>query len=185
MAQRVKTCHNNLNSDVILCEKYISRILSKDKPNTVQKGRDKNARQPNQNQMSKMKPNVKQQNVPSPKHSQVPNNLFQYHDDTVLTEIPMKTTNTRQRSRSTGVDRGGTWGQLLKQQKSGDRMSVFGNFDPLRTLHFLAKELQHQLEVLLPGNVTYLQKLTLLQIQLYQHNKILSRNKTYFLTPIS
>lgn len=43
-----------------------------------------------------------------------------------------------------------SWGQLLLNNKTKER-STFSNFDPLRTLHFLAKELQYQLQVIMPG----------------------------------
>lgn len=46
----------------------------------------------------------------------------------------------KQRSRSTVSDRQ-PWGQLLSRENE----SVFGKFDPLRTLHFLAGELQTKL----------------------------------------
>jgi len=39
---------------------------------------------------------------------------------------------------------------MLKKNKGGTTQSVFCNFDPLRTLHFLAKELQIQVQTLLP-----------------------------------
>ncbi|KAH1003775.1 uncharacterized protein LOC125505469 [Dendroctonus ponderosae] len=47
----------------------------------------------------------------------------------------------KQRSRSTVSDRQ-PWGQLLSKHTGEENETVFGKFDPLRTLHFLAGELQ-------------------------------------------
>lgn len=41
------------------------------------------------------------------------------------------------------------WGQLLK--KSSKEQSTFSNFDPLRTLHFLIKELECRIKNDIPG----------------------------------
>ncbi|XP_074027820.1 uncharacterized protein isoform X2 [Leptinotarsa decemlineata] len=158
MTQRLKSCSNSINLETIACERYMARLLNREKsstPNSANsKDRDRSRKQSsvNQNQLSKIKSNVKQQNFPSPKLSQSPTRSGpQYTDDSAFVEVTVKTTNPRQRSRSTTVDRE-PWAQLLKQQKSGEKVSVFGNFDPLRTLHFLAKELQFQLQAILPDD---------------------------------
>ncbi|KAG5877213.1 hypothetical protein JTB14_001261 [Gonioctena quinquepunctata] len=158
MTQRLKNCSNSINLESIACERYMARLLNKEKnaPNSANsKCRERSSKQAphNQNQLSRVRPNVKQQNFHSPKASESPTrNTVQLGDDAALVEVTFKTTtNPRHRSRSTTVERE-PWGQLLKQQKSGDKVSVFGNFDPLRTLHFLAKELQFQLQAVLPDD---------------------------------
>ncbi|KAJ8936211.1 hypothetical protein NQ318_014840 [Aromia moschata] len=167
MTQRVKHCPNSLNLETVACEKYISRLLQKEKlgtttlkpttlttnpPRRVVKQSIISTTSANQNQLIKVRPNIKQQNLPSPKSTQSPaDNAVQYADDSALVEVTVKTTNPRQRSRSTVADRE-PWGQLLKQHKSSEKVSVFSNFDPLRTLHFLAKELQHHLQAILPDD---------------------------------
>ncbi|XP_008190978.1 myosin heavy chain, clone 203 isoform X2 [Tribolium castaneum] len=42
------------------------------------------------------------------------------------------------------------WGQILQSNKSKEKVSLFSNFDPLRTLHFLSKELFTKLENVFP-----------------------------------
>lgn len=166
MTQRVRPTSNSVNFETITCEKYINRFLQREKagmplkPNTPtptvqQKYRDKAVKQPpvvtSQNQLSKIRPNVKQQNLPSPDLESQTGSDYQFaDDDSALVQVTVKTTNPRQRSRSTVANRE-PWGQLLRQQKSTDKVSIFSNFDPLRTLHFLAKELQFQLQAVLPG----------------------------------
>ncbi|XP_066148618.1 myosin heavy chain, clone 203-like isoform X2 [Euwallacea fornicatus] len=63
-----------------------------------------------------------------------------------LTDLASKS--RKQRSRST-VTKHQPWGQLLNKP-SGKDDSPFGNFDPLRTLHFLARELQTNMQTRLP-----------------------------------
>lgn len=167
MTQRLKSYPNAVNLETIACEKYMSRLLQREKVSmpppksgsaflTSQKYKEKVVKQSPitpalQNQLSKVRPNVKQQNLPTPNAEQSQtSDDFQFADDSALVQVTVKTTNPRQRSRSTVANRE-PWGQLLKQQKSSDKVSVFSNFDPLRTLHFLAKELQFQLQALLPG----------------------------------
>ncbi|KAJ8915817.1 hypothetical protein NQ315_004629 [Exocentrus adspersus] len=171
MTQRLKPYPNTINLETIACEKYMTRLLQREKvsmpptpkPNpsllTSQKYKDKVIKQSpiilsSQNQLSKVRPNIKQQNLPTPNTDQSrTSNDFQFGDDSALVQVTVKTTNPRQRSRSTVASRE-PWGQLLKQQKSSDKVSVFSNFDPLRTLHFLAKELQFQLQTILPDDST-------------------------------
>lgn len=186
MTQRPKPYPNNVNLETIACEKFMSRLLQREKINmpptklssgfsTSQKSKEKVIKHstvtpPIQNQLSKVKPNVKQQNLPTPNPDQSQTSSdFQFADDSALVQVTVKTTNPRQRSRSTVANRE-PWGQLLKQQKSTDKVSVFNNFDPLRTLHFLAKELQFQLQTLLPGKNKlkyYARKLYLLAVNVF------------------
>ncbi|XP_060520565.1 uncharacterized protein LOC132698483 isoform X2 [Cylas formicarius] len=93
---------------------------------------------------------AKQQNIPSPGS---PIDVIQYSasNDSPLVEVTVKHSNMpKQRSKSTVSGRE-PWAHLLKNQKTGGNQSVFSNFDPLRTLHFLAKELQIHLQALLPN----------------------------------
>ncbi|XP_072388323.1 uncharacterized protein [Diabrotica undecimpunctata] len=147
---------SNISNDGAICEKFLTRFLYKEKPRTPAalslRSRERSIRtvsSNNQNELIKCRSNVKQQNFPSPsKHR----NPFQIKVQCLDHSIEDKM-NTRPRSRSSAVDRD-TWDQALKKQRSGDKISIFGNFDPLRTLHFLAKELQFQLQSVLPEDNT-------------------------------
>ncbi|CAH1972604.1 unnamed protein product [Acanthoscelides obtectus] len=162
MANRTKNYPNTVNLETIACEKYMARLLNKEKfltsamlPSKTAKEKTVKQLPPNTNisQLTKYKQTVRQQNMPSPKHNLRPDTLTGFADDSIV-EVTVKTTNPpRQRSRSTTVEKE-PWSQLLKQQRSGDKISLFGNFDPLRTLHFLAKELQYQLQSALPEDST-------------------------------
>nr|CAI5818916.1 unnamed protein product [Callosobruchus analis] len=168
MAQRTKNYPNTVNLETIACEKYMARLLNKEKFMTgallSQKTKEKMVKQlpTNVSQLTKYRQTVRQQNMPSPKRVRSPDTLAHFADDSVV-EVTVKTTNPpRQRSRSTTVERE-PWSQLLKQHRSGDKISLFGNFDPLRTLHFLAKELQYQLQSALPEDSTVQQMVTDMQ----------------------
>ncbi|VEN57019.1 unnamed protein product [Callosobruchus maculatus] len=168
MAQRTKNYPNTVNLETIACEKYMARLLNKEKfvtsPMLSQKAKDKMVKQvpTNISQITKYRQTVRQQNMPSPKRVRSPDTLAHFNDDSVV-EVTVKTTNPpRQRSRSTTVERE-PWSQLLKQRRSGDKISLFGNFDPLRTLHFLAKELQYQLQSALPDDSTVQQMVSDMQ----------------------
>lgn len=71
-------------------------------------------------------------------------------------EVTVKTVgpnpHQKQRARSkTREIRDEPWGTVLRSQMSLDNMrSQFQTFDPLRTLHFLSKELQAKLSSMLP-----------------------------------
>ncbi|CAH1119906.1 unnamed protein product [Phaedon cochleariae] len=153
MTQRLKNCPNSINLETIACERYMARLFNKEKvisPGNKCREKTSKSLQPNQNQLARHKIATKQQNFHSPKVPQSPQeNAVEAPSD----KAPVNTDDHRQRSRSTTVDRE-PWGQLLKQQRSGDKASVFGNFDPLRTLHFLAKELQFQLQAVIPEDNT-------------------------------
>lgn len=74
-------------------------------------------------------------------------------DEPTMVEVTVKTSNApKQRSRSTVSDRQ-PWGQLLNSH-SGENESAFGSFDPLRTLHFLGRELQAYMQARMPGIYT-------------------------------
>uniref|UniRef100_A0A6P7GEN7 Uncharacterized protein LOC114337215 n=1 Tax=Diabrotica virgifera virgifera TaxID=50390 RepID=A0A6P7GEN7_DIAVI len=148
---------SNISNDVPICEKFLTRFLSKENPRTRTpaalsvRSRERSSRtvsSSNQNELMKCRPNVKQQNFPLPGKHRNPFQINQCLDHPIQDKM-----NTRPRSRSSAVDTG-TWDQALKNQKSGDKISIFGNFDPLRTLHFLAKELQFQLQSVLPEDNT-------------------------------
>ncbi|XP_056631857.1 centriolin-like [Diorhabda sublineata] len=162
---------SNYVQDGAVCEKYMARFLNREKQaaaaiSSLTRGREK-TNPHSQNQLIKNRPNVKQQNLPSPFKRRSPSqNAVQHSDDSALVELTVKAMNNhRQRSRSTTLDRE-PWGQLLKQHKSGDKISMFGNFDPLRTLHFLAKELQFQLQSVLPDDTTIQQMVADMQYAL-------------------
>lgn len=69
-----------------------------------------------------------------------------YTDNPALVEVTVKTHNAKPNSRSGSRSRSREpWSKLLKNQLSNEMLSSFHNFDPLRTVHFLAKELQSKL----------------------------------------
>lgn len=57
---------------------------------------------------------------------------------------------------NTELAQGETWGGILRAQSSNENMSGFSKFDPLRTIHFLGKELKSQLKDAVPYNSTIL-----------------------------
>ncbi|KAF7268291.1 hypothetical protein GWI33_018559 [Rhynchophorus ferrugineus] len=124
------------------------------KPSTpvscIHKSKDRHSEKYDVNQHLLKGTSVKQQNITS--GNSTPTNVLQYSasDESAVVEVTLKTSNPpKQRSKSTVSDRE-PWGQLLKKQKSKDSDSVFGTFDPLRSLHFLSKELQIHVETLYP-----------------------------------
>ncbi|XP_050307875.1 uncharacterized protein LOC126744471 isoform X2 [Anthonomus grandis grandis] len=80
-------------------------------------------------------------------------------DEQIFTEVSLKPDQMpKQRSKSTVSDRQ-PWGQLLHRTTGGEHESVFGKCDPLRTLHFLARELQTLIQTRMPEE-TNLQEIT-------------------------
>ncbi|KRT80781.1 hypothetical protein AMK59_5646, partial [Oryctes borbonicus] len=73
-----------------------------------------------------------------------------YTDNPALVEVTVKTHNANARSqcnsRSTSRSRSREpWSKLLKQRASSEQLPSFHTFDPLRTIHFLARELHAKL----------------------------------------
>lgn len=54
---------------------------------------------------------------------------------------------------NTELAQGETWGGILRAQSSNENMSGFSKFDPLRTIHFLGKELKSQLKDAVPCKI--------------------------------
>ena len=76
-----------------------------------------------------------------------------YPADDAMVEVTVKTHNARNMGRKSSVNCDlpvkDTWGKLLQTQTNSVEQiatSSFKNFDPLRTLHFLTKELQSQIQ---------------------------------------
>ncbi|CAH1107234.1 unnamed protein product [Psylliodes chrysocephalus] len=155
MTQRqIKTAPHGLHLDSLVCEKYMNKIANREKQinqilSATARGREKIKSPINEHRDIKPRPNVRQQNVSPTLTKNAKRNVMQYADDSALVEGSVKPSN-RQRSKST-ADRE-CWSQMLKEHKGGDKFSVFGSFDPLRTLHFLSKELQLQLHTILPDD---------------------------------
>lgn len=154
MTQRVRT-PNGLNLETVVCEKYMARLLENDvkiRTNSANsRSREKNAKQPCVSPTAKSKTYSK---IVSHTHkvSQSPRNLLEYSDDNALVKVTVKAAQTRHRSRNRSIEHE-PWGQILKYEKSNEKLSVFNNFDPLRTLHFLIKELElHLHRVLSKGD---------------------------------
>lgn len=156
MTHRLKNLSTTANLDPVTCEKYKARHLKKDTAKTstssnIHKNRNM-SKQLSYNASLLNRNNAPvQENLPL-KHRKSCGNLSEYLDDasSLQPSIP-----TRQRSRS--VAEREPWGQILKSERSTTDRSVFGSFDPLRTLHFLVKELQFQLKAVLPADTTVLQ----------------------------
>lgn len=164
MSQRTHGCVNNVNLDAMHCEAYGSRLQKKGRtaPFPSTKGAPKYVHERSQSRskltvqnalLSKTKPNtllMRQQplsNTPSPPGS--PISVIRkdiYPNNTALVQVSVKTQKSKQQSRPNSLTRSHeTWAKLLKNQSSRDNISTFTMFDPLRTVHFLAKELQVKL----------------------------------------
>lgn len=151
MSQKNKTS-NELCYETVICEKYMAKLLEnelkvRNGPNlTNSRSRDKNVKHSCLGPINRTKLSAQ-----SPKRCRSPKSSLEYTDDGALVKVTVKTPNSRKRSPSYTADRE-SWGQILKSQKGNDSLSIFSNFDPLRTLHFLIKELEYQLQELLPEN---------------------------------
>lgn len=153
MSQRIRT-PDVLNFETLICEKYMARLLENElkiranPPSSNPKSRERNLKLSCVSPANKLK-TFSKTNSQSPKRCRSPKGLLEYSDDAALVKVTVKATNHRQRSRSRVIDQE-PWGQILKLEKSNERLSIFNQFDPLRTLHFLIKELEFQLESVLP-----------------------------------
>nr|XP_022920301.1 uncharacterized protein LOC111428834 isoform X2 [Onthophagus taurus] len=89
-----------------------------------------------------------------------------YTDNPALVEVTVKTHNIKQRSRSNSVNKREPWSKLLKNEGSYENVSSFTNFDPIRTLHFIAKELHSKLLDSLPNDKSIQQMVIDMQVAL-------------------
>lgn len=134
-----------------LCQQKRERSISRNRPITphninlpIAKAKSSNARQSGDLKSDSGAPSIIHREL--------------YTDNPALVEVTVKTHNANPRSqinsRSNSRSRSREpWSKLLKQHPSNEHLSSFHNFDPLRTIHFLAKELQSKL-----GDSSMLQK---------------------------
>lgn len=158
MTNRIKNASATTNLEPVVCEKYMARVLRQNLKDAV-KSNTATQNHKLRDKPSKHFPSVNnytskvQENLPQ-KHRKSCGNLIEHLEDAVSLQ-PSVSTVSRHRSKSAADNE--PWGQVLKSEKSMDRSSIFGSFDPLRTLHFLVKELQFQLKAILPNDNTVLQ----------------------------
>lgn len=150
MSQRLRTPHR-LNLETIVCEKYMARLLENElkirsnPESLVPRSRERNLKVSCLSPYNKSKTSGKTTSIlQSQKNMQSPKSSMEYSDDSALVKVTVKASNPRHRSRSRIADQE-PWGQILKHEKSNQKLSLFSSFDPLRTLHFLIKELEFQL----------------------------------------
>ncbi|RZB39809.1 intracellular protein transport protein USO1-like [Asbolus verrucosus] len=166
-------------TEPLMCEKYLSKMLRQERAFATKRSpatpvyQEKLSNLAKQsltisNQRSKPKSNVRQQNpLPKPTPTIVTNNTQKEHGDGLspLRESP-KTYKHRTRStsrcRSLSRERE-SWGQMLRNNRSKEKTSSFSNFDPLRTVHFLSKELHIKLQNLVPEEDDILQMISDIQ----------------------
>lgn len=160
MAQRIRSCTNNTKVDPLHhCNSHINKTGKRPqsasatvhKQNCPQKcSRDqtdnRGALVPTISSSLKSKSGtIRQQNL-----ANSPNLIRKdlVADNSALVEVTVRT-HTSRRSHNNDPKSNSNlqqpWGKLLKAKKS-DNVSSFNDFDPLRTLHFLAKELQSKLK---------------------------------------
>ncbi|CAG9864160.1 unnamed protein product [Phyllotreta striolata] len=148
MAQRHTRPSAAFNKEALTCEKYLSKLANREKqlnqlyPASV--SAKERTKSPHVQREIKPRPNVIQQNIPRPKSLKEP--AVTYADESAMGEG----TKSASKQRSKQISNKESWSRMLKEHKAGDKFSAFGNFDPLRTLHFLSKELQYQLQSILP-----------------------------------
>lgn len=152
--------------DAMNCDPYTGRIQKRGKTDSVV-GRFGQQKTDRDRSISRNRPvTMIRNNLPLAKHksaysrqitdlkseSAAPSVIHRelYTDNPALVEVTVKTHNANTRSqansRSTSRSRSREpWSKLLKPQTSSDHLPSFHNFDPLRTIHFLARELQSKL----------------------------------------
>lgn len=164
MSQRI----HHMNMDTIHCDTYAMRMQRRGKTEPLvnrlcQQKRDRRDRSVSRNRpstamhmivpASKTKCTNARQNTDLKSESTTPSVIHRelYTDNPALVEVTVKTHNANTRSqvvnsRPTSRSRSREpWSKLLKQRTSGEHLPSFHSFDPLRTIHFLAKELQTKL----------------------------------------
>lgn len=169
MSQRLHSCANNTNLDTINCDSYSSKLHKG--PTNAKKMKTPRERSESRGRFAPPPPPassnsicprnktlvVRQNTTPSIKLDQPSTNVIRKEVfDTATVEVTVKTHSTplrpKQRSRSNSLSTREPWGKVLKTQTSCENLaSTFQNFDPLRTVHFLAKELQAKIAELMPS----------------------------------
>lgn len=163
MSHKQRTINNSEN---LTCEKYVNRMLRQDQMFSAKKIPVSRMPQEKISHIVKQ-PSVLSQRV---KPKGVFRNQSPVQKATAQAVLNLqnaasaaarecsKAQKNRERPRSTSSvenkDRE-AWGQILQSNKSREKVSCFSSFDPLRTLHFLSKELFTKLESVLPGKLKF------------------------------
>lgn len=173
MAQRIRSCTNSTNLDTINCESYLSKLVKKDKPSTTTKllntqkcPRDRSSSNIKNGSSALVLPsasNLKsRQTIPRQTNTRLSNNPTNVvrkeliSDNSALVEVTVRTHTSRRPHGSAGSRFSNEpWGKLLKPTKSCEQYSNYDGFDPLRTLHFLMKELQSKLKTITPSKYIF------------------------------
>jgi DNA repair exonuclease SbcCD ATPase subunit len=176
MSHRMRTISTNEGNT---CEKYLNKMLRHENMYATKKSpvpRPYQERLTNlvkqsaavPAQRTKPKVVIRQQSPVQKPAAQVVPNLPKEKGDNVgrAKEDDVKIVKRRHRSvsgcRSDSAERE-AWGQLLMSNKSKDKVSSFSSFDPLRTLHFLSKELHSKLRNVMPDEEELLQMVSDIQ----------------------
>ncbi|KAJ3662990.1 hypothetical protein Zmor_007303 [Zophobas morio] len=173
MSHRVKP-HTNV--EIASCEKYLSKMLKHDSALASKKNPASRPYQDKISQIMRHPINMQPQRI-KPKPSAKTQSPIQKVAVSLMSTMPreigdgsrikeMKSTKRKPRSRSRSRSSSKVreaWGHILLSKKSGEKMSTFSNFDPLRTLHFLSKELSTKLRTVVPEEDEILQIVTDIQ----------------------
>ncbi|KAK5640005.1 hypothetical protein RI129_010816 [Pyrocoelia pectoralis] len=126
MTQRIRGCTKNTNLDTVNCDAYRSRLVSRER------------------ECSAVHIKRKALNKKSKSALQSTNISKEVVNNTPSVEVTVRP-NVRQPVRSESKDRM-PWASLLQSSKSIDSLSTFDSCDPLRTVHFLSRELGSKLQ---------------------------------------
>ncbi|KAF2880952.1 hypothetical protein ILUMI_25233 [Ignelater luminosus] len=159
MAQRIRSCTNHTKMDTM---QHLSKTAKRDRPQSASGTVHKQSWTPrcSRNQIDNCGPlvptissslksksgTIRQQ----PQNTATSPNLIRKElDNSALVEVTVRT-HTSKKPHNKNDLKSSTqqqpWGKLLNGRKGTENVSSFSDFDPLRTLHFLAKELQSKLK---------------------------------------
>ncbi|KAK4872565.1 hypothetical protein RN001_014594 [Aquatica leii] len=134
MSQRIRTCTNSTNFETINCESYSSRLASREKVS-------KPKRPITNSKPSRLEllPSVNAKSKPSQPQMVKQKNIVL--KESVSNKAPCIEVTVRTKGSARNRE---PWNEMLKMPKSVTSTS-FNQFDPLRTIHFISKELQTKL----------------------------------------
>lgn len=126
MTQRIRNCTKNTNLDTVNCDAYRSRLVSRERECSATHIKRKAVNR-------KSKSALQSTNIPKEVVNRSPS-----------IEVTVRP-NVTKPVRSESKDRR-PWASLLQSSRSIDSLSTFDSCDPLRTVHFLSKELGSKLQ---------------------------------------
>lgn len=116
--------------------------------------RDKSVTRSNNNQLVVSRPGTKsriEEIHPKPESQELVRKEV-YNNSMATVEVTVRTVAPKGLEGKSAEDTREPWSKLLANRKSEDNIpGTFGHFDPLRTLHFLSKELQMKLQSVCPS----------------------------------